>query len=123
MDDSVVFLGRLDQHGLFEYIKASDIFVLNTQYEGFSHQILETMSLGTPIITTRVGGNSEIIENDHTGVLVSYNDVEALKEQVFRLLRNPSLCQSLVRKAREKVKGFTDERMIDEFAQFISALR
>lgn len=123
LDDSVVFLGRLDQHVLFEYIKASDIFVLNTQYEGFSHQILETMSLGTPIITTRVGGNSEIIENDHTGVLVSYNDVEALKEQVFRLLRNPSLCQSLVRKAREKVKGFTDERMIDEFAQFISALR
>lgn len=122
LGDSVVFLGRLDQQVLFEYIKASDIFVLNTQYEGFSHQILETMSLGVPIITTRVGGNSEIIENDHTGVLVSYNDADALSEHIFRLVRNPSLSQSLVRKARERVKGFTDERMLNEFAQFISTL-
>lgn len=122
LGDSVVFLGRLDQQVLFEYIKASDIFVLNTQYEGFSHQILETMSLGVPIITTRVGGNSEIIENDHTGVLVSYNDAGALSEHIFRLVRNPSLSQSLVRKARERVKGFTDERMLNEFAQFISTL-
>ena len=50
---NVKFLGSLPQTELFKYIKASDIFVLNTSYEGFSHQLLEVMAIGTPIITTK----------------------------------------------------------------------
>lgn len=122
LGDAVIFLGRLDQYVLFEYIKMADVFLLNTQYEGFSHQILETMSLGTAVITTRVGGNPEIIEHDHTGILVPYNDVISLAEHTVRLIRNPLLSQNIVRKARERVKDFTDERMLTEFVKYISTL-
>lgn len=119
LQDSVIFLGRLDQKILFEYIKASDLFVLNTHYEGFSHQILETMALGTPIITTDVGGNPEAIKNNETGVLVAYNDVEALKTKAIDLIRNPNVTGSMVRKAKEKVKSFTDEKMLEELSSIL----
>lgn len=46
-----------------EFIKKSDIFILNSTYEGMSNVILEAMSVGIPIIATDCyGGNREIIE-------------------------------------------------------------
>jgi len=63
----VTLLGKKPQQELFEYLKASDAFVLNTRYEGFSHHVLEVMALRTPVITTPEGG---ILKLSQTGVMV-----------------------------------------------------
>ena len=49
LENNVFLAGRKPQAELFEYIKAADVFVLNTAYEGMSHQLLEVMALETPI--------------------------------------------------------------------------
>ena len=47
------------------WVKAADVFVLNSTYEGLSHALVEAISLGTPIVATHVGGNPELItDND-----------------------------------------------------------
>src|SRR3989344_2615641 len=74
LEKKVYLVGRKNKEELAAYMAAADIFVLNTGYEGFSHQILESMSAGIPVITTAVGGNIEVIKQGENGFMVRYND-------------------------------------------------
>lgn len=120
LEQSVTLLGRLPQKDLFEYIKASDVFVLNTAYEGFSHQLLEVMALGTPIITTPVGGNPEIVSDRVQGILVSWNDHMALEEACVMLHEHAPIALGLARAAGEKVREWNDERMLEALTRELS---
>lgn len=115
----VVFLGALPKETLIRYIRASDVFLLNTFYEGFSHQLLEVMSLGTPIVTSDSGGNPEMMEDGKEGFLVQYNDKEAFLRATLRVVREEGLASRLVREAKEKVWRFSKERAIAEFTKEI----
>ena len=112
LNNTVFLLGRLSQKSLFDYIQSADVFVLNTGYEGFSHQLLEVAALGTPIVTTNVGGNRELIENQHTGLLVSYNDTQEIKKAIELLITNQELRDRLIKNGKEKVKLFSHEHML-----------
>lgn len=120
--DKVKFTGRLKQSDLFDYVKAADVFALNTGYEGQSHQILETMALGTPVITTAVGGNPETIEDGKTGILLKWNDKEAFARSIVEVLRDRAYSQSLSRAAKKSVARFTDEAMLDSIARELKSI-
>jgi len=113
LEDRVTFLGKLAQGKLFEYIKASDVFVLNTSYEGFSHQLLEVMALGTPVVTTPAGGNVEIIKDHENGLFAPQNDRAAFEKAIIELHTTAGLGDTLARAAQEKVKEFSDEKMLE----------
>lgn len=119
-DRHVALVGSLEKEILHTYIRASDVFVLNSGYEGFSHQILEVMELETPIITTRVGGNPEIIIHKKTGLLVIYNRKEELVEAIRTILKDKKLSSYLVKNAKDKVKKFSKEKMIKETVKILS---
>lgn len=117
---SVSLLGKKPQHELFEYIKASDAFVLNTAYEGFSHQLLEVMALSTPIITTPEGGNTEIIIDRDNGLLVPCNDRVSIQDAVHTIFTDHALADTFVKNAHKKVTEFNNERMIDALVKEFS---
>jgi glycosyltransferase involved in cell wall biosynthesis len=117
--DDVVFTGRIEQVLLFEYIKAADIFALNTAYEGFSHLILEAMALGTPVVTTTVGGNPEIIDDNTTGILVEYDAHNEMANAIISLIQDPIKAQHIARDARAKVSAWTDEHMVGETSKVV----
>ncbi|MBX4209101.1 glycosyltransferase family 4 protein [Candidatus Parcubacteria bacterium] len=121
LEERVVFAGRLDQKILFEYVKAADLFALNTSYEGFSHQIIETMALGTPVITTAVGGNVEIIRNGENGILVAPGASQSLTEAIISLLKDPKRADMLARAAKKDVSRFTDEIMLETLAAALAS--
>lgn len=112
--ESVAFLGQLDRTIMHRYIKAADVFVLNTGYEGFSHLLIEVMGTGTPIITTRVGGNPDLIAEGSDGILVDYDDRDALIRSVIDLLSDKSHREALAIRAQEKARSFSGERMLGE---------
>ncbi len=113
LSEDVILIGSLDQRILHSYIRASDVFVLNSSYEGFSHLLLEVMALETPIVTTDSGGNPELITNEKEGLLVRYNDRKALIEAIEKSL-NPSHAQKVIRNGSEKLLSFTEEKMLSE---------
>jgi len=109
--------GKVSQDELARRIKACDIFVLNTSYEGLSHQLLEVMSLGIPIVTTPVGGNVELIMHEKEGLLVPFNDHTELKNAIERLFVNTELRSVLVSGARTKVAHFSEDVIIADVLQ------
>lgn len=114
VDGHVIFTGRAERENVWRYLKAADVFALNTAYEGFSHQILEAMALGAPIITTAVGGNMEVIDNGENGVLVAYNDKEALAQALRHALGDEAFADMLAQNAKKKAEMFSIKRMIEE---------
>jgi glycosyltransferase involved in cell wall biosynthesis len=74
----VHFLGIYSADRLRIPLSASDIFVLATGYEGWANVFLEAMGCGLPVVTTRVGGNAEVVKSPELGTLVELGDQDAL---------------------------------------------
>ena len=106
-------VGRISKDALGASIKGADVFVLNTAYEGLSHQLIEVMDLGTPIVTTTAGGNPELITNDVSGILVSFNDAQALQAAIIRILEHPETSSRMVQSARARSREFSQAAMIE----------
>ncbi len=66
--DHILFLGPVEK--IESVFCASDIFILPTFYDPFSNVCLEAMACGLPVITTRLNGAAEIIEDRVSGILV-----------------------------------------------------
>ncbi|MDP2705047.1 MAG: glycosyltransferase family 4 protein [Patescibacteria group bacterium] len=117
MDKNIVLIGRKPQGELFEYIRAADAFVLNTSYEGMSHQLLEVMALETPIVTTDAGGNKEIIVDGVNGMLTRYDEGDKITDAILRVFEDKNWTQQLVLNGKQKIKDFSEERMLSELAK------
>lgn len=113
-EKTVSFTGRLTNDITLAYIKAADVFALNTGYEGFSHLLLEAQALGTPTVTTNVGGNPEIITHGKNGLLVKYQDVNGLRKALTRALTDEAFRRSSAAAAKRKAAKFSKERMISD---------
>ncbi len=114
LQKSVKLLGRLPKNETLSYIKASDVFVLNTGYEGLPHTVLEAMSCGTPVITTNVCGNPEAVEDGRTGLLVEYNNKEQIKGAILKLLQDKNLADKLTANAKASLEKFDKQKMIND---------
>ena len=119
LNDRVRLVGRLSKDALGASIKAADIFVLNTAYEGLSHQLLEVMDLGVPIVSTKVGGNPELIKDGSSGILVPFNDRHELVTAIRRIIDNPELKTRLVQNARVRTKDFSQDHVVEQFVERI----
>lgn len=89
LEDSVRFLGALSPDDLHVPLSAANLFVLSTQNEGWANVFLEAMACGLPVLTTRVGGNPEVVESPELGRLVPFGDGEALLREARVLLSDP----------------------------------
>jgi glycosyltransferase involved in cell wall biosynthesis len=113
LDDSVSFLGNRKDIG--ELMAASDGLVLASRWEGLPNVVLEACLAGLPVVATSVGGVTEIIENDRTGVVVVPDDEEALADGMRRLMQlSPEQRAEMTRTAREYVESaFEPQAVMD----------
>ena len=81
-----------------------DLLVHSSRSDGTSLALLEAMACGRPAIGMAAGGVREIIENEHTGMLVNANDWEGLAFQIVQLLKQPKLLKTMGQAARKRVE-------------------
>jgi glycosyltransferase involved in cell wall biosynthesis len=103
------------------YLNA-DIFVFPTFYsnECFPLVLLEAMSYSLPVISTFEGGIQDIVEDGHTGFLVTQKDVEALANQLENLIKNPRMREQMGMAGRKKYeKEFTLDRFENRLKEIL----
>jgi len=97
-----------------KYLKAFDIFVLPSLKEGLPYVLLEAGLARLPIVATDIGGVSEIIENEKTGILISPANSEEIANAIEKIMENPELRDKLDQNAREKtLREFSFKKMLD----------
>ena len=114
LENNVKLLGRVSHESISSYFKASDIFVLNSEYEGLSHTILEAMYFSLPVIASNKGGNPELIEDGFNGFLVEYNDKEQIKDKILKLWKDKSFQETFIKNSKEKLKNFNWQNLVEK---------
>ncbi len=114
LDRKVFLVGQKSHAELAVYLAAADVFVQNTGYEGFSHQLVEALCAGVPVITTEVGGNPELIDQGKNGFMVRYNDEFEIIEAIKALWSAPAIRAQFIAEGYRTAQRFTIKRMIDE---------
>jgi len=115
VNGAVSFVGRVPHEEVPYYLRAADVFVLYSGYEGLPHIVLEAMATGVPVILSNKGGNQEVVEDGVNGLLVPIGNQERLKEAILRVLQDKKLAGEFVKKSREKVAhSFTWDVMVEK---------
>jgi glycosyltransferase involved in cell wall biosynthesis len=107
-----------------------DIVVLPTtlNFEGVPVAVIEALAAGKPIVATDVGGVSEVIHDEKTGLLVPPRNADALAQALSTLIADPAKAEYLGSEGRKLVSTlYQQERMVDEtlccFKQLLAEAR
>lgn len=88
-----------------------DVVVLPSRHEGMSQGLLEAMAIGKPVVATRGGGNTDLIDDGVHGLLVTPRDPRTLGLAIQRLLDDRDLRFDLSAAAQKRVRAeFTIDR-------------
>lgn len=86
----VFFLGL--KSNPYPYIKQADVFILSSLYEGYPTIVIESFISGTPVLSTKVAGVSDQINENQNGWIVE-NSIKGMEDGIKRLLLDPSLIE------------------------------
>jgi len=117
--NNVVLAGKLKRDEVLRFLQNADVFILNTQYEGFSHLLLEASYFQIPIITTNIGGNPELIENNQEGVLVEPDNKKEITEAIMKIFQDDDFRKKIIQNAWQKVQKFSIQNTLDELEKML----
>jgi glycosyltransferase involved in cell wall biosynthesis len=121
LPDGVEFTGRLDD--VTGRYATADLLVHLAVSEGTPNVVLEAMAAKLPVISTGAGDLRRIVRPGETGVLVPFDDADALADGLVRLARSPELRARLGAEARaEMVRSFSLEKVRNALEQFYSGI-
>lgn len=117
MKRRILLPGRTEN--VVEVLRESKIFCMSSDYEGMSNSMIEAVSAGLPIITTRVSGTEEMIKDGKTGVIVDIGDEQGLSNAMSDLMNNDTLCAQLVERSIHTRNCFHIDTIISEWEGLI----
>lgn len=112
LEENVKFLGAVTGDAKDRLIKEAKIIILPSYGENLPISILEGMAYGKPVISTRVGGIPEVIENNVNGILIDMGDWQALGDKIIDLLENDELRITIGKNAFYRVREKWDVKKI-----------
>lgn len=99
----IAFTGFVSDWDLVDLTKSADVMVVPSIYEPFGIVALEGMAAGVPVVASQIGGLSEVVEHDRTGVFVYPRNPESIAWGIIRVLSDSGYTDWLVKNALEAV--------------------
>ena len=100
-----------------------DILVCSSDNEGTSVSVIEAMASGCTVVTTKVGGHPDIIDNGNNGYLIEPQNIDSLTNKILEILNAPEKYLHLGENARVYAKNnFSSHRLIDDIQKHYEKL-
>ena len=101
LEDRVHLLGV--QSNVAALLKAADVFLLPSRFEGFPNVLMEAMAMGLPVVASNVGGCPDLVRHGQDGFLHEWEDQGGMAQSVLALLADAELSQRLGKSGRQRV--------------------
>ena len=106
-----------------ELLKAMDIFILTSLWEGLPLVFLQAMASGKPIIAYNVGGTSEAVNNEENGYLVKPGDTDTMVKRINELIKDKTRRIEMGIKGRRKLEQeFNKQKQIQKIIEIYDTL-
>ena len=106
---NIHLLGHISKERLMPLLRGSKIMIQPSLYEGISTSILEAMACQTLVITTRVGGNIELIHDKLNGILVESDDPDTMLSKILQYISDSTTRNNMIKYATAFVKKYNWE--------------
>jgi glycosyltransferase involved in cell wall biosynthesis len=124
LEHRVTLAGYLEGERLQAVYQDADLFVLPTSWsEGFPTVVSEAMAAGLPIVTTRLRGTADHLEEGINALFVPPHDPSALAAAMRRLLLDPELRATMAQANRQKVRGFAPSLVGRHYLDVLQAVQ
>jgi glycosyltransferase involved in cell wall biosynthesis len=111
--DTVLFMG--ERKDVISILSTFDVFILPSLWEGLPYALIEAGALGLAVVASDIDGNSEIIRDGETGILVPPKDTEALAMSIIKLLSNEVTRNRIGKNLKESIlPRYTLTRMVQQ---------
>lgn len=90
----------------------ADVFVYPSLYEGFGLPILEAMTLGTPVITSKTSSLPEVAQE--AAMYINPRDYESIATTVHEVISQPDLREDLITRGKNRAKLYSWEKVAEE---------
>lgn len=117
LDEKAVLAGL--QSNVFPFLANADVFTLSSDYEGMPMTLIEAMGTALPIVSTNVGGISDMLENGKEALLTDTTP-EALCDAYYAVYSDDALREKLAAGAYIRSKDFSSETMAREYLKIYS---
>ena len=117
---SVRFLGWVSNQR--DFLRALDVFILTSRNEAMGRAVVEAMATELPVVGVTVGGISELVVNDRTGILVAPDNINALAGAILRLLRAQNLRQTMGKEGRSRAQMYSVKEMLNKLDSLYKSL-
>ena len=110
LEQNVAFLGHLDDESLIEELRRATMFILpcictkNGDMDGIPVSLMEAMYLELPVISTKISGIPELIEDNQEGILIKPKDCKQLSDAIKTLLDNEKMRIKLGKNGKKKIE-------------------
>ena len=103
------------------YVRSS-VLVHPSLADGYGYVVAEAMASGVPVIVTPNSGASELVIDGYNGYIVPVRDLDALRDRITHLARNPSQLRAMGRAARESMRALTFEKFRERYSSCLHSL-
>ena len=117
---AVMLAGRTNE--LWDKIKVAEAFLLTSEYEGMSNALIEAMCMGLPVISTKVSGAIDLIEDGVNGYLIDVKDIEALTGRMVRLADDALLRERMGKEATKVYELLRQDKICKEWIDYIMSI-
>jgi glycosyltransferase involved in cell wall biosynthesis len=103
-----------------QWTEDADVFVLSSRFEGWGLVVGEALAAGIPTVAFNCDfGPAEMITHDETGILVPSGNVDALANELDRVIRNPALRRRLATAGQESMRRFAPEVIVNLWVDLV----
>jgi N-acetyl-alpha-D-glucosaminyl L-malate synthase BshA len=119
--DRVEFAG--EERRVETALASSDLLLSTSEFEGFGLAPLEAMAVGLPVVATRAGGISEVVDDGVTGSLADVGDVEGIASRLQDLIEKPLLARRMGAAGRRRaIREFGIDRIVPNYERIYERL-
>jgi glycosyltransferase involved in cell wall biosynthesis len=119
LGDRVELLGSVSRDEALRYLAGARAAVLSSAWENLPHAAVEALSVGTPVVSTAVGGVPEVVRDEENGLLVPAGDAQALAGALRRML-DDTVRDRLAAGARPSVSAIGRDTTYERLEQFLA---